>query len=221
MQDVPGVHKISTDTGAQPRDAGIMDELMYVVKFLLGFSPWLLFLFLPTDGWDPLRRVVVICLAASVVFGWGDLRRGFILQWCSLAFFLFCTISFWGFKWVWLAEHMGIIGNGFLDGVIWITVLIGKPFTLQYAQADLPKEQWHDEGLIHSCRFLAIFWGALLLVPTAFYIFRFYHPTALPALFYFYLSVICIVIGVSYTTIYKQMKRKQRQDAVNSPASPN
>jgi hypothetical protein len=140
------------------------------------------------------------------------------LQWATVVFFLFCAIALYGFRWIWLAKHMGIIANGFLAGVIWFTVLIGKPFTLQYARADLPKEQWNDEGLIRGCRFIAIFWGALLVVPTAFNAFRLFYPVALPDRFYFYLSLFCIIIGISYTTLYKRQKRKQRE-AVNYPAA--
>jgi hypothetical protein len=156
-------------------------------------------------------------LAVSVIFGRKPLGKGFILQWATVVFFLFCAIALYGFRWIWLAKHMGIIANGFLAGVIWFTVLIGKPFTLQYARADLPQEQWDDEGLIRGCRFIAIFWGALLVVPTAFNGFRLFYPVALPDRFYFYLSLFCIIIGISYTSLYKHQKRKQRE-ALDSPA---
>ncbi|MBU4485906.1 MAG: hypothetical protein KKD38_03175 [Candidatus Delongbacteria bacterium] len=194
----------------------MIGELLEIAKFILGFLPWILFLLLPADGWDPLRRAVAICLAVSVIFAWKELCKGFILQWATLVFFLFCTISLYGFKCIWLAQNMGIIANCFLTGIIWLTVLIGKPFTLQYARADLPQERWYDEGLINSCRFIAIFWGILLLVPTAFSSFRLFYPSALPDRFYFYLSLFCIVIGISYTTYYKRKKRKQRE-AMSSP----
>jgi hypothetical protein len=64
----------------------MMDDLLDVAKFVAGFLPWILFLILPTDGWDPLRQAVVICLAASIVFAWKALRNGFILQWTTLLF---------------------------------------------------------------------------------------------------------------------------------------
>jgi hypothetical protein len=192
----------------------MIGELLDIAKFIIGFLPWILFLFLPTDGWDPLRRAVVISLAASVIFALKALRKGFILQWATLIFFLLSAISFYGFRWIWLAEHMGIIANGFLTGVIWFTVLIGKPFTLQYARADLPQERWYDESLIRGCRFIAIFWGMLLLIPTAANVFRLFYSQALPERFYFYLSLCCITLGIFYTSYYKRMKRKQRE-AIN------
>ena len=195
----------------------MINELIEILKFVLGFLPWILLLLLPTDGWDALRKTVVICLIASVVPSWKELRERFILQWCTLAFFFFCAVSFYGFEWIWLARHMGIVANGFLTGAIWFTVLIGQPFALQYARADLPQERWYDAELIRGCRFISIFWGTLLLVPTVLAVFQLYYPAALSDRFYFYVNLLCIIFGVLYTTSYKRRKRKQRE-AVNRSA---
>jgi len=189
----------------------MLSELIEIIKFIIGFLPWILFLFLPTNSWGQLQRAVLICLILSVIFGYKALYKGFILQWATLAFFLFCAISFYAFNWVGLAKNMALVANGFLDGIIWFTVLTGKPFTLQYARAELPKELWNDEGLIRSCRTIAIFWGILLLIPTGFETFRLSYPNALPARFYFFQSIFCISVGVCYTQIYKHISRKQRQ----------
>lgn len=195
----------------------MIGELLDILKFILGFLPWVLFLFMPTDGWDPLRKAVVICLAVSVVFAWKGLRKGFVLQWATLAFFLFCTVSLFGPEWIWPAKHMGVIANVFLTGVIWFTVLIGKPFTLQYARAELPQELWNDANLIRDCRSIAVFWGTLLLIPAVFSVFRLFHPLALPDRFYFYLSLSCMITGISCTTFYKRTKRRQRKAMGNPP----
>jgi carotenoid cleavage dioxygenase len=187
-----------------------------IAKFVLGFIPWILFLVLPTDGWNPLRTAVLICLVASIVFAWTPLRKGFILQWATVAFFLFSAVSLYCFRWIWLAEQMGIIANGFLTGVIWFTVLIGRPFTLQLARADLPRERWYDESLIRGCRFIAVFWGILLLIPTVASVFRQFCPKALSDQFYFILSLVCIAVGILFTSFYKRMKRKQRQNTASA-----
>jgi hypothetical protein len=188
----------------------MIDELRETAKFIFGFLAWIVFLLLPTNGWEPLRRAVVVSLIISVVFSWKQLRDGFILAWATAGFFLLCTISFYGFEWIWLADHMAIVANSFLDGIIWFTVLIGKPFTLQYARADLPADQWYDENLVRSCRAIAIFWGLLLPIPIAFNVFQLLYPTALPGAFYFSISVFCIMLGILVTRIYTRLKRKQR-----------
>lgn len=187
-----------------------MDTLLDIARFLLGFLPWILLLFLPTDGWEPLRRAVLICLAASVAFSWKGLRDRFILQWASTAFFLFCAIAFYAFNWIWLARHMSLVANLFLDAIIWLTVLAGNPFTMQYAKAETPREFWDTPAFVRGCRSIAIFWGALLLVPSAMSVFRLLYPTALPNSFYFLLTIFCMIFGIVSTTVFKRMKRKGR-----------
>lgn len=188
----------------------VIGELLYIAKFLYGFLPWIMFLFLPTHSWEQLKTAVAICTVASIVFGWSTLRKGFILQWVSTGFFLFCTISFYAFKWIGLAEHMGIVTNSILSGIIWLTILVGKPFTLQYAREELPREQWDNEDLVASCLHIAVFWGTLLLVPVIFSIIELLKPGALPESFFFYLSIVCIVIGTLYTSYYKRKVRRRR-----------
>lgn len=187
------------------------NELKEIATFVLGFSPWILFLLLPTGGWEPLRRAVAVCLLAATVLLVKDYRKGFILTWGTWLFFLFCAVSFYGFSWYWLAKHMAVIANAFLAGIVWFTILVGRPFTLQYARADLPKERWNDEGLVRACRSIALFWGVLLLVPTFLNTFRLYYPSLLPDIIYFDVSLFCIVVGIAYTTYFKRIKRKERE----------
>jgi carotenoid cleavage dioxygenase len=194
------------------------NELLETAKFLIGFSRRILFLLLPTDSIDRLVLAIAIGLTVSVVVSWKRLRSGFILEWGSFSFFLIYAVSLYFSRWNWLAEHMGVIASVFLSGLVWITVLSGKPFTLQYARADLPREQWNEEGLIRCCQVIAMFWGTILFVPVAAAIFRSFFPAALPAPFYFFLSPVCIGIGALFTFYYKSLKQKQR--AIAEGASP-
>ncbi len=188
----------------------MMDTLLDIGRFMIGFLPWILLLFLPTDGWESLRRAVLICLAASVVFSLKALRERFILQWTTTVFFLFCAISFYGFNWVWLANHMSVVANLVLDAIIWLSVLSGKPFTLQYAKAEAPPEVWNTEAFIRGCRSIAIFWGTLLLVPSALSLLNLFFPAALPKSLDFFITTTCMILGIVWTTLFKRAKRRQR-----------
>ena len=125
-------------------------------------------------------------------------------------------MSLYGFNWYWLAIHMAVIANGFLAGIVWLTIVIGKPFTLQYARAELPRERWNDDNLVRSCRTISVFWGILLLVPTFLNAFRLYYPSLLPEYFYFDVTLLCIAVGTAYTTYFKHIKRKEREAGINN-----
>jgi carotenoid cleavage dioxygenase len=195
-----------------------MEDLKELLKFLLGFIPWLLFLFLSGHTLASLERSIVICLLASVIFSFKELCKGFILQWGTILFFVACTITINFMHIVFVAKNMGIISNGFLACIIWVTIFIGKPFTLQYAMADLPKERWNDPALIRSCQFIAIVWALLLTFSTLISFFKVLHPTLYPEQVYFDISIVVILGGSVFTTLYKKYRRNQhRPEASRRP----
>jgi hypothetical protein len=49
-----------------------------------------------------------------------------------------------------------------LFAIVRISILIGKPFTLQYARKSTPPEQWDEPGFIYVCRLLAWRWAGTM-----------------------------------------------------------
>jgi hypothetical protein len=191
-----------------------MKDLKELINFLLGFMPWLLFLFFSGQTFASLERSIIIGLLASLVFGFKELRRGYLLQWGTLIFFIVCVITVDLMKSVWVAKSMGIISNGFLAGLIWGTIFIGKPFTLQYARAELPKERWDDPALVRSCRFMAIVWALLLTFLALTACLKNLNPTLWPDRANFDVTLAVIAGGIVFTSLYKKYKRNQHNSAV-------
>jgi hypothetical protein len=190
-----------------------MKDLIEILQFLLGFASWIVFLFLSGNTFTSLERALVISFIISVIFGYKQLRGGFILQWGSVIFFAWCIIMVNFLQNVTVAKNMGIIANGFLGSIIWLTILIGKPFTLQYAQADLPKEEWNDPALVQSCRFMAIVWGSLMVFSTFVSCFKVMRPGLYPEIVYSGISIGTIMGGTLFTQFYKKYKRSLRGPA--------
>ena len=185
------------------------EELTDAIKFIFGFMPWILFLFTSGHSLSSLEHSLIISLAACLVFGFQGLRRGFLLQWGTLLFFVASIILINGFKIIWFAIHMGILANAYLASIMWISIFIGNPFTLQYARLDLPKELWHDVNVIRDCNFIAIVWGFLMLIATIVSILKYtYH--GIPEQVYFDISIGIVICGITFTSVYKQRKKKQR-----------
>lgn len=184
-----------------------MKDLIEILKFLLGFASWIAFLFLSGNSLTSLERALVISLLISLIFGYRQLRKGFILQWGTVIFFVGCVIMVNGLKSVTIAKNMGIISNGFLAALIWLTILAGRPFTLQYAREDLPPERWNDPGLVKSCRFIAIVWGFLMVFSTFVSCFRVMQPGLFPEIVYSGISIGTIMGGTLFTQFYKKYER--------------
>jgi hypothetical protein len=194
------------------KKGGKMQELKELIKFIFGFTPWLLFLFLSGHTLVSLERAIVISFLASLIFGFKDLRKGFILQWGTLFFFTVCLVAVNLVHLVFFARNMGVISNGFFACLIWLTIIIGKPFTLQYAMADLPKERWGEPAVIHSCWFIAIVWALLLTFSALVACFRMLNPNLYPGWVYFDITLGVILGGSIFTILYKKYKRKQHHN---------
>lgn len=175
--------------------------------------PWLLFLFLAGHTLASLKISIIVCLLASFIFGFNDLRKGFILQWGTVLFFISCLITVNILDLIIFIKNMGIISNGFLASIIWLTIFIGKPFTLQYARAELPKERWHEPAVINTCNFLAVVWALLLTSSSLIACFRILNPTLYPDWVYLNISVSFILGGSIFTLLYKKYKRSQHHSS--------
>jgi hypothetical protein len=187
-----------------------MKDLIEMLKFLLGFISWIAFLFLSGNTLASLELALVVSFLISVIFGYRQLRGGFILQWGTVVFFGWCIVMVNFMQNVTVAKNMGIIANGFLAAMIWLTILIGKPFTLQYAREELPKERWNDPHLIESCRFMAIVWGLLMVFSTFVSCYKVMRPGLLPEIVYTCISIGTIMGGTLFTQYYKKYKRSKK-----------
>ncbi len=191
-----------------------MRDLKELGVLMLGFVPWLLFLFFSGHTLISLERATIAALLASLTFGFGELRRGYILQWGTLLFFCFCVVSVNFLKVVWVADHMDLLANTALAGTMWLTIVVGKPFALQYARRDVPKERWNDSKFIQGCRFITMVWACLMTLAAGVAVVRCSAMFSLPAWVYFDASLGIILTGLTCTILFKRQKRLEQAGRV-------
>ena len=107
--------------------------------------------------------------------------------------------------------EMDLVSNLALAAIMWFTVLIGKPFALQYARRGMPKELWNNEGFIRGCRFITVVWAWLMTFAALISILKRTTWVPFPDWVYFDLTLLNIVVGLAFTTIFKRKKRLQRE----------
>ncbi|NCC41301.1 MAG: hypothetical protein EOM21_18095 [Gammaproteobacteria bacterium] len=133
---------------------------MSFFKLLLAFSPWLAFLVIAHDSLFRLQLGLGVALALSVILGLTGIHRGVIL-WAGLIFFTFASIAVIGFQHRWTIQHMGVLASGMLATATWLSVLIRKPFTLDYARAHTDPSLWNDPVFLRTNRILTSAWGVI------------------------------------------------------------
>jgi hypothetical protein len=132
-------------------------------KLMLAFAPWLAFLFIAHGSLLRLKAGLAVALALSVAMGVARLHRGVIL-WVGLAFFTYATAAVFLFEDTWTIKHMGILASGALAAGTWLTVLRGRPFTLDYAREHAPPCKWSDPVFIRTNKLLSSAWATTFTV---------------------------------------------------------
>jgi hypothetical protein len=137
--------------------------MLAFAKLLVSFAPWLAFLFIAHDSLWRVEVGLVVALVLSVIMGVLRLHRGIIL-WVGLVFFSVTTVAVIVFDDTWTLKHLGVLANGALAAGAWLTVLIGKPFTLDYAKEHVDPSLWSDPRFVRSNTIITSLWAATFTI---------------------------------------------------------
>ena len=139
---------------------------MNFLKLLLSFAPWIAFLIIARDSLARVEIGLVAALGLSVLMAVLKLHRGIIMG-VGLVFFTAATIAVLGFHNMWTVRHLGVLANGALAAGSWVTLALGRPFTLEYAKAHTDPSKWHDPLFIRVNVLLTAVWAATFTFNTA------------------------------------------------------
>lgn len=130
------------------------------LRLLLAFAPWIAFLTIAQGSLFRLKLGLAIALALSVALGFARLHRGVIL-WAGLIFFIGATVAIAAFDNIWTARHMGVLANSALAISSWLTIVIGKPFTLDYAREHTDPSLWNEPSFIRTNVIVTSLWATV------------------------------------------------------------
>jgi len=135
---------------------------------IMTFLPWLVFWVLLSYG--KLFPAIIVALAASIVAIVMERMSGRsfkILQIGTLAVFVvFATVAAFLDR-AWLAHWIRLMSNAALTLIVLISILIGKPFTIQYARQSVPKEHWASAEFLRANYVITWVWFVAFVVNTA------------------------------------------------------
>ncbi len=182
---------------------------MSFLKLLLAFAPWLAFLIIARDSLFRLKLGLVTALLLSVVMGVARLHRGIIL-WLGLMFFSYATLAVVVFDDMWSVRHMGVLANAALAVSAWVTIAVGKPFTLDYAREHTEPELWQNPRFIRNNILITAVWATAFSV-NAVLAWGKMVDALLPGWGYEVLSYTILVGTALFTTTYSKRLQRARQ----------
>jgi hypothetical protein len=131
---------------------------------LSGILPWVLYFVLANTGLPALAVLGALAVSACLtVIPAARGARVKLLDWTALGYFGLAALSL---------VAGGIIGQMFhrynlalvwvlFATVVWTSIAIGSPFTLQYAHESAPPEVWNNPLFLHTNRMLSLVWAGI------------------------------------------------------------
>ena len=136
-------------------------------SMVMAFAPWVSFkLIIALPIAEPVLMVKVgIVVAASVCAyqAWTGLHKG-ALMWGGLLFFGFALITVPLMNNLWVIQHLGVLSHGTLASFTWASILMKKPFTLEYAKQHVAPSMWANASFLRKNNILTGVWGAAFSV---------------------------------------------------------
>jgi hypothetical protein len=137
-----------------------------IIGVLIGFAPWIAFGLISGPSIAQVSAGIITAFILSLVTGAKDLARGFVLTWGSFIFFGINIVLIVILKNQWVLKNLDIMSHGTLATIAWLSVIIGKPFVLQYARQTTPPEKHSSPVFYRICRDLSMLWGIIFLINT-------------------------------------------------------
>ncbi len=193
---------------------------MSFLKLLVAFAPWLAFLVIARDSRSRLELGLVVALLLSVAMGIARLHRGIIL-WIGLVFFTYATLAVVAFSDMWTARHMGVLANGALAVGTWVSIVLRKPFTLDYARAHTDPALWNHPAFIRSNVRIASVWAMAFSANTVLAWAKMVN-FVMSEWGYEALSYTILIAAAAFTTIYSshlQRARHMQKPSLSSPSA--
>jgi hypothetical protein len=188
--------------------------MMETGKLILAFAPWLAFWFI--SGPSILRLYIALFVAAAlvIVMAITKLHKGAIL-WAGYVFFSFALVTVVWLKNMWVIHHLGVLASGTLFLATQLSMLLGRPFTENYAREHVPKELWNSSSFIRSCIVTTSAWSFVFLANTVVNVVRLNYPnvTEWPFRASEYLFV---AMGIIFTSVYSQHVRRNREEGLTT-----
>ena len=135
-------------------------------NLVLGFLPWFIYFFGAGYGNKGLELGIIGAIISILIVNLKDKKIKNILDLCTIFFFVFLLIVGVILKHPWFVKNAYWFSTLILAIIILLTILIKKPFTINYAKESVPEEFWDSELFIKTNYFISISWFFCMIVVT-------------------------------------------------------
>ena len=192
---------------------------MSVLSLLLTFLPWIVFkAILLIPGFDELLMLKLGITAAALICAYQSytgVNKG-IIAWGTMSFFGVSLVMVVGLSNVWYMFHLGVFSNGTLALLTWISILLGKPFTLSYAKQYADPKVWDSPRFIHKNYMIAAAWGMSFTIALVDSLIRLQYP-GIPWFVSEFIDDLSMIAAIYYTKQLSKIPSQQMAEKATAP----
>jgi len=174
------------------------------------FLPWIIY-FVLVGGHSPVQMKIAITasVVASLLAERNGLKKKFIMSWVTLVFFVFMFISVVIFNNEWVRLHSWILSNSALAFIAWFSILIKRPFTLQYAKNSTSSDKWNHPIFWRINYIITAVWGVIFTIGIVSNVLRLYFSYLNPWV-YELLTDGTVVFGIWFSAWFPSSYAKKK-----------
>jgi hypothetical protein len=190
------------------------------MQVLIGFAPWIAWWVLAAN--NTYREAALVALVLAVVIQlWGFLhgREPKILDLASIAWFVIIEVVAYTSSASDLGHYAQPASSAALTLIILFTILIGRPFTEEYARETVPKEYWETTAFKSTTRTIAWAWFFALLIGTATGFIRTRSGSDAETWTQWIIPIALIVIAVKFTEWWPDEYQRRHPSGADEPAT--
>ena len=136
-------------------------------SMVMAFAPWVSFkIIISLPVMNPIFMLKLGIVTAAVICAyqaWIGLHKGALL-WGGLLFFGFALITVPVMDNRWVMQHLGVLSHGTLATFTWMSILLKKPFTAEYAKKHVDPSQWDSPRFLRKNNIITAVWGSAFTV---------------------------------------------------------
>jgi uncharacterized membrane protein len=175
-----------------------------MLRLIVGFLPWIIFGALGNSL--PSLALILALAISTVAVARQLMSRSFkILDVVTFAFFVFIAVGLIGFGWTILAAYMTLLVNLVLMAVAWGSLIVGAPFTIQYAREQTPPEVWKTPLFLHINQAITAVWGLSFFLSVMISLYR--HATGDDSFFTRYAWILLSAAALAFTLYFPDWYR--------------
>ncbi|MBN2437240.1 MAG: hypothetical protein JXL20_01415 [Deltaproteobacteria bacterium] len=166
----------------------------------LSFLPWIAFWILSGNGRYQIASLVAVCVV--IVLNIRDLGKGKvkILDLGTLIFFIVLTIISFTTEAIWIDHYSAPLSDSAMFLIVLISLVMHKPFTLQYAYERVDKQFWNTPGFYKTNLTISVVWCIAFAVNAVLSFLYVKHPYLIDWI----IHILVLIAAIKFTAWYPE-----------------